>query len=371
MNSGLWKRTLCGAVLLTLLGACGGGEATSPAATQAPASVAPTQAAAATVAPAQPTAQPANAGGSSTNGDVVVVDLVVTGGPKAGTYHGRANDGGCSRGSSEEGAYWGNQFSVVSDDPNEFTSLQLIVQAPTDDIATGTSSFLTTASFGPILDPSAEYTINGLPDATGNGSGTVKVADAGSTATITINGTTADGVQLDATIHCNHILDFGALSGDTSDDSASPANSISLEISGDSDGAGTYVLEPEGDQSACGYGTNNYSVLAENLDLYDDINGATDALTFEYYDDAGASANEPVHSIQLLVPVASSGATNRFYLDIDDQTYYVENLAGDAAADVGTVNITKNGATATIAINAKTSDGSIINGTIQCNSFSE
>ena len=55
------------------------------------------------------------------------VDLVVTGGPNAGTHHAATERGGCSYGLSGPGS-WGNQLSDPKEkDPKKFNSLQLIV----------------------------------------------------------------------------------------------------------------------------------------------------------------------------------------------------------------------------------------------------
>ncbi|MQA00635.1 MAG: hypothetical protein GEU80_15105 [Dehalococcoidia bacterium] len=132
---------------------------------------------------------------------IVTLDLTLIGGAHEGEYDATAQDGGCSYGLTGVDGF-GLQYS--RDGQEGFTSLQLIVPSTTD-AAVGTSVFRTTATIGPFVEGN-NYDINTLPDAEPIGSGTVTVDDRGDTATITIEGTTADGVGIDATVECHEVL---------------------------------------------------------------------------------------------------------------------------------------------------------------------
>ena len=142
-------------------------------------------------------------GGDAPSGDSVAdVTLTLTGGPDEGEYEASTPDGGCSYGLTGEGGF-GLQFSL--DVEEGFSSLQLVVPN-TEDAADGTSEFMTTATIGPLLSGN-NYEINALPDAgEPSGSGTVTIDDREDTATIQIEGETADGVGIDAQVECHSVL---------------------------------------------------------------------------------------------------------------------------------------------------------------------
>ena len=142
-------------------------------------------------------------------GDHGTIHLEVTGGPHAGSYHVRLNQPTCSYGLAGE-KMWGNQYSIDSKDPKEFSSLQLMVpDAPA--AAKGTSAFLITASFGPLFDNAGRsYEINTLADTRKKeGKGTISIDDRGSTGKVTFDGTTAAGVGLKGTIECKTLIRNG------------------------------------------------------------------------------------------------------------------------------------------------------------------
>jgi hypothetical protein len=130
------------------------------------------------------------------------VHVVITGGPRAGTYDGTTDRGGCSAGMTGKGS-WGNQFSLVKEnDPKKLNSVQLIV--PDAKAATsGTHDFSLTVAFGRITARVAEYKVETEHK---SGSGTVTVADHGSTAIVTFDATTAAGVKLKGTIDCKSVM---------------------------------------------------------------------------------------------------------------------------------------------------------------------
>ncbi len=136
------------------------------------------------------------------------IHLEVTGGPNAGVYDAEMKDTGCSYGLAGATA-WGNQYSIDTSDPKEFSSLQMIVP-DTKAAAGGTSEFQMTAQFGPLFGNGASYDVNTRSDAaTKKGSGQVTVQDQGSTGHVTFDAKTDDGVGLKGTIDCLSVLRNG------------------------------------------------------------------------------------------------------------------------------------------------------------------
>lgn len=153
-------------------------------------------------APAAPTEQSGgDAAGDGGGGDAAAsVDVTITGGAFEGNYSGSVPDGGCSRGATGENTF-GLQYSTTED--VELSSVQLIVN-DADDAAGGTEDFMTTLTFGDLL----EGTTVDISPPDGNGTGTVTVDDRGDTATITIEGETSDGMAIDATVECHSVFDL-------------------------------------------------------------------------------------------------------------------------------------------------------------------
>jgi hypothetical protein len=130
------------------------------------------------------------------------VHVVITGGANAGTYDGTTDRGGCSAGMTGKGS-WGNQYSLVKENnPKVLNSVQLIVP-DAKAAASGTHEFFLNVAFGRITARVAEYKVD---TAHKSGSGTVTVADHGSTAVVTFDATTAAGVKLKGTIDCKSVL---------------------------------------------------------------------------------------------------------------------------------------------------------------------
>jgi hypothetical protein len=188
--------------LALLLSACtGGGPTESPAGDangQAP-----------TEAPAAEEPQD-DAGDGGADGPVAAsVELTITGGEFAGSYAGSVPDGGCSRGATGENTF-GLQYSTVDEDV-DFSSVQLVVNDAAA-AAAGTDNFFATIQMGPLLtgDPNMVLTIDPGGE---QGTGTATVDDRGDSATITIQGETADGVGIQANVTCNSVFDFADLGG--------------------------------------------------------------------------------------------------------------------------------------------------------------
>ena len=184
--------------LALLLAACGGAGSTSSAADDDAGSQP-----SATASAAEDDGQ-GDGGGSAgdAGGDAAAsVDVTVTGGEFEGSYSGSVPDGGCSRGATGENTF-GLQYSTTED--VELSSVQLIVN-DADAAASGSEDFQTTFTFGDLLNG----TNVDLKPGDGEGSGMVSLDDRGDTATITIEGETADGVGIDATVECHSVFDFG------------------------------------------------------------------------------------------------------------------------------------------------------------------
>jgi hypothetical protein len=137
------------------------------------------------------------------------IHLDVTGGANAGSYDVEMKGSGCSYGLAGKSA-WGNQYSIDTNDPKQFSSLQLVVP-DTKAAAAGTSEFQMTVQFGPLFgNGGASYDVNTRPDAPNKrGSGTVTVQDQGSTGKVTFDAKTADGVGLKGTIDCQSVVRNG------------------------------------------------------------------------------------------------------------------------------------------------------------------
>jgi len=175
--------------LFTFVGACSSKEGATPDSMGAAASAA---------AP--------DAGSGASKGKI---HLEVSGGANAGTYDVEMKDGGCSYGLAGETA-WGNQYSIDTTDPKQFSSLQLVVPNAKA-AANGTSEFQITVQFGPLFGSGgASYDVSTRPNAsTKQGSGTVTVQDQGSTGKVTFDAKTADGVGLKGTIDCQSVMRNG------------------------------------------------------------------------------------------------------------------------------------------------------------------
>ena len=155
------------------------------------------------------TASTATATEASGSGAQGKIHLEVSGGANAGTYDVEMKDGGCSYGLAGDKA-WGNQYSVNTNDPKQFSSLQLIVP-DAKAAASGTPTFQMTVQFGPLFGSGGHsYDVNTRSNAAKpSGSGTVTVQDQGKTGKVTFDAKTADGVGLKGTIDCQSVMRNG------------------------------------------------------------------------------------------------------------------------------------------------------------------
>jgi opacity protein-like surface antigen len=129
------------------------------------------------------------------------IHVVITGGAHAGTYNGSTDRGGCSAGMTGKGSF-GNQYSLPKEnDPKVLNSIQIIVP-DAKAAASGTHNFFLNVAFGRIFKRVAEYKVETEKK---SGTGTMTVHDKGSTAVITFDAKTADGVHLVGTIDCKSV----------------------------------------------------------------------------------------------------------------------------------------------------------------------
>ncbi len=168
------------------------------------------QSAAASVAGSAAASQPGSSVAPSlpdVGGDgLASVDLTITGGAKAGHYAADITQGGCSTGAAGAGVF--TVASVTLDPDTAFDGPQIFVYDPAA-AASGTEdqfsaafifdNYAVTVEVNPYLSAStgSDY-----------GSGTATLDNRGSSATLTIVGTTSAGEQVNATIECHQVTNF-------------------------------------------------------------------------------------------------------------------------------------------------------------------
>lgn len=129
-----------------------------------------------------------------------VIRATLTGGPLPGTHEKQHETTTCTVGWAEPGA-WGNAASDT-DDRDGLVGIDLVVKDPAKAKA-GTDDFLAIVYVNDRLEPKNQITIEPRK---GKGRGTVRIDDHGSTARVTIQGTSDAGVGVDATIECAQVL---------------------------------------------------------------------------------------------------------------------------------------------------------------------
>ena len=174
-------KNACFLIAAVVLNACSSGERTADTA-------------------ADTAADPASgaSAGVPTNA-ATVMQVVLTGGKDPGTYNAVSTGRTCSVGTNELDV-WASQFT---DDTTSkgLSTLQVTIPGATKAKA-GTSEFNVGIVIGNFMQGN-DYSIETRPTVKpSRGTGTVKVDDDGTTATITIKGTTATGVGIDATVKC-------------------------------------------------------------------------------------------------------------------------------------------------------------------------
>jgi hypothetical protein len=129
-----------------------------------------------------------------------MLKVSVAGGAHAGKHEKKHDTPTCTIGYAGKGA-WGNAASDT-DDNEGLVGMDLIVK-DTADAYRGTSDFMAVVYFDDRLQEKNQLQIEPKE---GKGSGTVKVARNGDKATVTLNGKTADGTAVDATVDCETIM---------------------------------------------------------------------------------------------------------------------------------------------------------------------
>ena len=147
-------------------------------------------------------------GGGGGDG-LATVDLTITGGDYAGTYHVEiTGQGGCSTGATGPGSF--SVASITVDPAEAFQGPQLTLYDADAASAPGGDSAEFSAAF-PFNNYA--YTVEVNPKLTASqgsnyGSGTATLDNRGSTATLTIEGTTSANEQVQATIECHTVANF-------------------------------------------------------------------------------------------------------------------------------------------------------------------
>ena len=150
-----------------------------------------------------------NSDATETGAEATEITVTLTGGANSGTYKATSNEATCSMGLTGAKSF-GNQYSVSNKAPNELSSLQLII----DDYnaaKSGTDKFYIKVAFGKILEGN-RYEINGGSSAMSmkkEGSGKATITESGGDKIVTIEGKTAAGVGISATIKCKKIITAG------------------------------------------------------------------------------------------------------------------------------------------------------------------
>jgi len=199
------RRTLAVLVPIVLLVACSspassgeqsqGGAASAGASSPTGESTAPGESAAASVA---------GGGGDG----MASVDLTITGGDYAGDYHVEITSGGCSTGVTGPGSF--AVASVTVDPAEAFMGPQLTLYDADAASAAGGDDAQFSAAF---TFNNYAYTVEVNPYLSASqgsnfGSGTATLDNRGSTATVTIDGTTSANEQVHAVIECHQVTNF-------------------------------------------------------------------------------------------------------------------------------------------------------------------
>ena len=210
-----------------------------------------------------------------------------------------------------------------------------------------------------LSDTATNYKFEGREGYEKEGDGTVTITGGPDRSTVKIQVSPAGGVEIDATMQCNEVFKVTSQATPTTDPGRLAAAGIEVTLQG-GDTEGTFNVV--GGEGTCGYGPNNTSILIEGLEE----DQKNDAWTVEYADD---HQDDNLYQFWLLVPSTrnAAGGTDRFYLEINDQDYYIDNLEGDRSDGTGTVTVRNNGDTGMVTVDATTDDGTTIKATITCN----
>ncbi|HET7117060.1 MAG TPA: hypothetical protein VFI29_11245 [Hanamia sp.] len=130
------------------------------------------------------------------------ITLTLKGGANAGSYSARSVDPTCSEGLTGDNSF-GNQYSVKGKADNELSSLQLIIDDK-NAAKKGTDKFSIMVGFGKLAGGKT-YEIN-TRDNSKEGSGKATLTETGHSKIVIIEGKTADGIIILATITCHGVM---------------------------------------------------------------------------------------------------------------------------------------------------------------------
>lgn len=134
------------------------------------------------------------------------ISVTLTGGANAGTYHVTSKETTCSEGLTGDNSF-GNQYSEKGKADNELSSVQLVIDNK-DAAKKGTDKFMVSIGFGKLLSGKT-YVINtreSNSEMKNAGSGKATYTENSGTKTVVVEGKTADGVGISATLVCNKIM---------------------------------------------------------------------------------------------------------------------------------------------------------------------
>lgn len=187
---------------LVILAACGGAAQTAsePGATVGAIEPAESEPAASEPAASEPAASVSATTGDGGGAGMATVDLTITGGQKEGHYVAEITEGGCSTGATGPGTF--SVASVTVDPDTDFDGPQLTIYDAA--AAAGGTDEEFSAAF--VFD-NYSYTVEVNPKID-LGTGTATLDNRGSSATVTIEGTSSDGDAVSATIECHSVTNF-------------------------------------------------------------------------------------------------------------------------------------------------------------------
>jgi hypothetical protein len=267
-----------------------------------------------------------------------LITLELTGGDHAGSYQVTQEDSSCLYGSSN-GDDWRTLYSSDSSEAGGLSTVLLLIPSTTA-AASGSMDFFFSAGFGEYS--SDEYLEYILDSPNGNGSGTVTVEKDGHYALLTISGQTSAGVEVNATITCNTVLELStepkALSelGEVkfAPDSNAPTGSLSLTIADKS-----YQVQT-GEEATC------------TRDAYD----TAGLFLYSYYVDG-------YNNLDLFIPdlEAAKNGTSDFGFALD--SFYLIYRTGEGS---GTVEAIQTGDKLTLTVDVQSPEGIPVQATLEC-----
>ena len=191
------QRWLIAPAALLALAACSGKEKSSDSAKADRA----TAAKADSTAAATPGADVPNDPSAAT-----VMRVRLTGGSVPGTYTAKSKDRTCSVGGTQGDDVWANSFIDTNASSDSALGVLNVTTAPLKRVTgAGTTDQVNLAlSIGNPMGKSKDFSLDSKA-AKKSGSATATLKDDGRTATLTIKGTTAAGVGVDAVLICNQV----------------------------------------------------------------------------------------------------------------------------------------------------------------------